>query len=264
MRYKYLLLLTSLISINFLASCNKNKEEIPETEEQFITKFKNKLISLSDDCSKKEGTQTDENYYGAITVTVKEDNTKIRYKDNFVKADFVQTYDGNDKINGTEEVGIKDNKFYLIRDYGKDDPNNYVIYAKYDENFSEDNLSVGFSRAYFGGGYDVCKNFIDSNESIKYKFEYNYHDVDLSKDGEVKLYLIYEQYSSKTVVVKYEREDYLTIKNNKIIKSKSTILYSLMDNTNYNYSVSTFNYSYDAYQEYSGTKLNPSNYSEKA
>lgn len=263
MRHNYLLLLTSLISINLLVSCNKEDTPTVETEDQFITKFKNKLISLSEDCSKKEGTQTDENYYGAITVKVTEDNTKIRYKDNFVKADFVQTYE-TDKISGTEEVGIKDNKFYLIRDYGKDDPNNYVIYANYDEKYSEDNLSVGFSRSYFGGGYDVCKNFIDSNESIKYKFEYNYHDVDLSKDGEVRLYLIYEQYSSKTVAVKYEREDYLTIKDNKIIKSKSTVLYSLMDNTNYNYSQSTFNYFYDAYKEYTGTKLNPSNYSEKA
>ena len=33
-------------------------------------------------------------------------------------------------------------------------------------------------------------------------------------DGEVRLYLIYEQYSSKTVAVKYEREDYLTIEDN--------------------------------------------------
>ncbi len=255
-------LLCSIIPLLFISLFACSNNEKVETEDDFINKFKLNLTNLSSNCNYVSGHQSDEYYYGAISTVINETNNKTRYKDNFTKINFKQDYDSS-IVNGTKEIGVINNKFYQIVDYGEGDSNNYVQYINYDEKYIESNIGIGFSATYFTSSYDTCKNLADSSESKKYKFEYNYHDVDITKDGEVELYLIYEQYSNKEVTIKYERADKLVIKDKKIIKSVSTILYSLMDNTNYIYSNSSFDYSYGEYKVYDETKLDPNNYQEK-
>jgi hypothetical protein len=172
----------------------------------------------------------------------------------------------SDTYQGVIERGLLDSgRFYSIVSFAGDSENSYVQYAASLEAAGGSYVvSSGFGSEYYSSIIYPCLGFI-ANYPTTTVLVTNFDDVDLSQDGESKLSLKFTLFDStkKIEQIRVERNDTIRISNGKIVSSSSTYLYSQMGDTNWNSQSSARTYSYGELQEYSGTKLNPSDFNER-
>ncbi len=228
-----------------------------------INEFSSSLLDLVNydegvNSQKYSISQTDN--YSAIDIETHQEGTITRYID-FYEDKFSQTYD-EETINGVRQRGIAtyqdQEAFYQITDYEDDDANDSAAYSLYSENLEDFVFGVGFIHYYYYNFYTLFSSIASAySDAILVS---NISDLDFKDNGIITLYSTIFVGDQDNADIEFTREDIITIENKVITKVSSTQLYGLIGNTNYNYSEIKYEFSLGEIEEYSGTKLDPSDY----
>lgn len=268
----YLLALPAII----LCACNSPKESIqsadtPSSIETIhgkqeaidcITRFKTQLLSLNHTVSSKTYSINQVDNYYSLDIETKESGTTTLYNNDFLATEFEQQIGETSKVAGRRESGITPtNNIYSIDYFGENDNQNKVTYYENNAANKAHVFNFGFVNDYVTLILDLTLYYYES-EGLKLSLATNYDSLDLSKDGTHTLQyrFIYFAGNGTTKLEEVQRDDKITILNGKIVSSETTMLYGQQDSINYKYMESTSTYAYDALTDYSGTKLNPSDF----
>lgn len=274
MKIKALILL-AFIGI-FCSSCNNNNKNSSPTSSasssstvqdpkqeaiKTLNSFKETLLDFSDVVSKKEfDTKQVDNYYG-MDIEVGEKGQSILYNDDFIVTNFTQTI-GEEKVSGRREIGIaENNNLYQVNYFGENDSDNSVFYFVNNDYNKKVLFSLDFVTEYINNIINVTLSYYET-EGLKLSLVTNYDLVDFSKDGTIVLQYRFINYAANGVnkTEEVQRDDEIVIENGKIISSNTTMIYSIEDGVNYKYLESKSTYFYENLTDYTGEKLNPSNF----
>lgn len=279
MKKKYLfVLLGCMLS---LVSCNQDnkKDSSPKIESSYsdpiiiedsritaLKEFREELLQLEATVSKKTYKTSQVDYYG-IEIESSEEGTVNVYQDNFIVTEFSQSIADEEAVTGRREMGITGSKvnplIYQIDYYSENDEANKTQYFYNTPENATYLLNVGFVQSYIFSIINLTIDYL-STKGLRITLQTNFDMIDLSKDGVVTLK--YRFTNTSIYGVKEEevqRDDVLTIQGGKIIKSNTTMLYSLKDGINSQYMEQEVNYVYDEIPAYNGEKLDPANYPTK-
>lgn len=228
-----------------------------------INEFSSSLLDLVNydegvNSQKYSISQTDN--YSAIDIETHQEGTITRYID-FYEDKFSQTYDEG-TISGVRQRGTTtyqdQEAFYQITDYEDDDANDSVAYSLYSENLEDFVFGVGFIHYYYYNFYTLFSSIASAySDAILVS---NINDLEFKDNGIITLYSTIFVGDQNNADIEFTREDIITIENKVITKAFSTQLYGLIGKTNYNYSEIKYEFSLGEIEEYSGTKLDPSDY----
>ncbi len=224
-----------------------------------LTNFKNRLLTLKHEASSCTYTTIQNDNYSAIDIKAEESGTKDLYLENFMVNSFSQKI-GEDTFSGRRELGLDNKKIYQINYYGETDSNNSVKYYDDNETSRERLFSLDFVTEYVNNILDYTIEYYERNG--RYSLKTNFEDVTFPDNGTIQLQYHFTYYSSDGAIKAEEvqREDTLTLANGYIVSSKTTMMYGIQNNVNYQYMNSEKTYKYDALSEYTETKLDPSKF----
>lgn len=243
-----------------------NPIEIEDSRITALKEFREELLQLEAMVSKKTYKTSQIDYYG-IEIESSEEGTVSVYQDNFIVTEFSQSIADEKAVTGRREMGITGSKvnslIYQIDYYGEnDDANKTQYYYNTPENVKY-LLNVGFIQSYLFSIINLTIDYL-STKGLRITLLTNFNTIDLSKDGVVTLQ--YRFTNTSIYGVKEEevqRDDVLTIQDGKIIKSNTTMFYSLKDGINSQYMEQEVNYEYGEIPAYNKDKLDPANYPTK-
>ena len=269
-------LLPLILGCTSLMSCGANKEPVTPpvvvdppkepTEVEYLTKFRDDLLNLSKNANTEQYNHQQNNNYSGLDINSAQEGIITRYKNNFRRDNFTQQIEEDGTLTeGVIETGVckKNNKefFYNINSFN--DPTvDYVEYVEYNENKIENALSVDFSSKYILTSLDLALlNLANPNKNIE--ISYNYRSIDLTKDTNFTLTFSYIEKEGKIKSLEFTSNDEISISNGKIVSSTSRTFMGLVDSINTITAVRTSSYTYNAFEEYNGEKLNPADFKEK-
>ena len=243
---------------------NTQKPQEPElTEEEKLEKFRNDILALGKGASKCVSTVEQTDGYGDLTVEAIQKATSILYSNDFKREEFESSMSST-KINGVKETGIVEKegkKLYQICDFTEDDGDDSVAYMNYSDELKDINLDVGFS---FLMNTSVFLPYDQSQDvtNLTYTFSYNFtqDNIDLTKDGKVTLSFESIAKQGVTEFERYQFQSEITIESGKITKANVVMKESIMGDANYRFLEGEYIYYYEEITEFTGTKLDPSNY----
>ncbi len=240
------------------------EKTIQEKFEAYLAKFDD----LSYDANKITYKQTQVNNYSAIDMITTREGVGKQYSGDFYREEFQEKINDTDQYSGVIEKGVNGDKYYAIYYYGEGESNNNIEeYNKGTTKFEE--FSICTYKGYYLNSvllysYDNYLANKDNDRYTKFTLTCDSNDVDFKTDGEKKLDLVYRIFSGSTIVNTLESTDTIVIDNGKVISSHSECQLSSMNSINYTKFVKIATYEYDSsIGEYTGTKLNPSDFSSK-
>lgn len=122
---------------------------------------------------------------------------------------------------------------------------------------------MDFASEYINSIINVTLSYYRLN-AYKYSLTTNFDTVNLSEDGEVTIqyrFIVYEKVGMG-IIEEVQRDDRITILDNKITSCETTMLYSMQDGINFKYMEKTQQYAYNELTDYDGEKLNPADFKE--
>lgn len=266
-------ILYGLLTFCFLlTSCKKDNSDnssTSQTEKDIVREivaslnnFSERLNEFDKGVSAKTYTinQTD-NYYG-IDVESIQSGTYQKYNDDFMTNIFEQNI-GDSSVLGKEETGILTDRIYEISYFGENDSSNCVIYYPNTDSNHDAIFNLDFASEYINSIINVTLSYYRLN-AYKYSLTTNFDTVNLSEDGEVTIqyrFIVYEK-AGMGIIEEVQRDDKITILDNKITSCETTMLYSMQDGINFKYMEKTQQYAYNELTDYDGEKLNPADFKE--
>lgn len=116
--------------------------------------------------------------------------------------------------------------------------------------------SVGFFDSFKLNVIDSVVSYVNAyKDTCIVSLEYNFEDVDLSSDGDKRLYIKLSIINSGSVLFSFERDDKIKIENKKVTYSDSTYLISQQDGVNQQYRNNKNTYKFGELEEYTGQLL---------
>ena len=116
--------------------------------------------------------------------------------------------------------------------------------------------SIGFFDSFKLNVIDSVVSYVNNyKDTYNVELEYNFEDVDLSSDGDKRLYIKLSIINSGSVLFSFERDDKIKIENKKVTYSDSTYLISQQDGVNQQYRNNKNTYKFGELEEYTGQLL---------
>ncbi|MCH5180011.1 MAG: hypothetical protein J1F32_02215 [Erysipelotrichales bacterium] len=265
------------LSLFIFSSCNNNSSVVSEYASDSVSKdpndevieslmsFKEKLLVLDGNVSKKSYSTQQINNYSALNMEVEENGTLVRYQDNFVVNEFSQKINEGKPSSGHKERGVFDSeRLYQITYYGDKDSANSVTYFVNNENNLNTMFNIGFATEYSSNMIDFTIMYFETakTEHMRLELKTNFNNIEFVKNGTITLQyrFIYYAPTGKTKLEEVQRDDTLTIKNGVIIKSETEMLYGQQDSINYQHMTSVSTYDHEEITAFTGVKLNPTDF----
>ena len=235
---------------------SSSSSSVKKTNKQILDEMKNNLLELNHLVSSNTYSIYQEDYYG-ISVEIFENGTTNLYQDNFIVKEFEQKIGDDSIITGCTETGIENNKIYQYTYYGENDMNNSLNYYYDTDSNRKAIFDIGFVTEYVNNIIDVTQAYL-SDPSNKIFLSTNFEEVEFTNNSKVYLEYRFISYApnGRDKVEEVQRNDLLSIENNKIVKSETAMLYSLHDGVNYKYMEKVIEYQYNDLIPYEGEKLN--------
>lgn len=246
------------------ASDSVSKDPNDEVIESLMS-FKEKLLTLDGDVSKKSYSTQQINNYSALNMEVEENGTLESYKDNFVVNEFSQKINESKPSYGHKERGVFDSeRLYQITYYGDNDSANSVTYFVNNENNLNTMFNIGFATEYSSNMIDFTILYFETakTEHMRLELKTNFNNIEFVKNGTITLQyrFIYYAPTGTTKLEEVQRDDTLTIKDGVIIKSETEMLYGQQDSINYQHMTSVSTYEHEEITAFTGVKLNPTDF----
>lgn len=224
-----------------------------------LTNFKNRLLTLKHEVSSCVYTTNQIDNFNAINIEATESGTKNLYSGNFMINSFDQKI-GDTTLSGRRELGLINNSIYQINYFGENDTSNNVKYYEDNETSRQGLLQLDFVTDYVMNILDLTISYYE--QSGRYSLTTNFENITFPNDGTIKLEYRFINYSNdgRVKVEDIQRDDTLTIENNRIVAAKTTMFYGIENSVNYKYKQSEFTYKYDALTEYTEEKLDPTKF----
>lgn len=224
-----------------------------------LNNFKNRLLPLKHEASSCTYTTNQIDNYNAINIEATESGTKNLYSGNFMTNSFDQKI-GETTISGRRELGLINNSIYQINYFGESDTNNSVKYYEDNETSRQGLFHLDFVTDYVMNILDFTISYYE--QSGRYSLTTNFENVTFPNNGTIKLEYRFISYSNdgRVKVEEVQRDDTLTIENNRIVAAKTTMFYGIENSVNYRYMQSEVTYKYNALTEYTEEKLDPTKF----
>jgi len=262
MKHKFLaitLLFPTLFSCNNENNASSNtssKTQLELTLEE-LDKIKLGLKAYQSTPDSKTYSNDQIDCYGEFEFESKQSGKVTHYLDNFSLDVYNQIIGDSTSENIKREKGISENKIYDCIYYGENDSSNKVTYYENNDYNRENMLNFDFYTQYIFESIDVIFEQI-MDESVLFNFESNIDEIEFKNNSTVNLkirFYTYDSSDSTFKLINYERDDDITIVDNKIKKVETIVLYGQQNNINYNYIVKTEEFTYNELTQYNGDKV---------
>lgn len=221
------------------------------------------LLAYDKGINKQVYTTVQRDNYSALDIYVTQEGTITQYKDLYID-EFSQYYDDDsqNKTNGIVQRGIttymNQGVFYQITDYSGDDSSDNVQYSLYSEGQEEYVFGAGFGHYYY---YNYLSFLYAATEAYSDGvLETNFNKDSFINDGILTLSVHFYSGDVESPDVEFTRNDTLTIESGVVIKAEVESFYGLAGATNFNYQTSTMVFEKGDIVNYTGERLDPSEY----